>query len=389
MPYCLFLLYNYAWEHILKKRLNILIHKINNLKQLDKYILKQVIEMFIMGVLVFTSIIFASDTFITLIKQISMYGIPFKIAFLIIILHLPSVFVMTIPMGVLLATVMTLNGLSLSSEITVMRACGISINRIAKPIFIFAIVMACLSFVVNETVVPVMTKQSTDLALYAFSKKNIPEGKENFTFKEVKDSGTLKRLFYVADCKGGKLHNITVLDASKDSTIQILQAREGETTEEGWKFQKGAIYTVTNNGKAFDTTLFDDTTVKFGMDLTDEMNLANEHNFIQLLKFLLTTDSPDKRELSVSLFDKIALPLTTIVLVLIGVPLAITPPRVRYNRGFLFSILIIFAYYLIRALSISFGEAGSLPVALAAFMPDIILTVIGIGLYYRKVYTIC
>ena len=375
----------------MKKRLNILINKLKNLKHLDKYILKQVIEMFVMGVLVFTSIIFASDTFITLIKQISMYGIPFKIAFLIIILHLPSVFVMTIPMGVLLATVMTLNGLSLSSEITVMRACGIGINRIAKPIFIFAIVMACLSFVVNETVVPVMTKQSTDLALYAFSKKNIPEGKENFTFKEVKDGGSLKRLFYVANCKDGILHNITVLDASKDGTIQILQAKEGVTAEEGWKFQKGAIYTVTNNGKALDTTLFDDTTVKFGMDLTSEMNrnLANEHNFIQLLKFLLTTDSPDKRELSVSLFDKIALPLTTIVLVLIGVPLAITPPRVRYNRGFLFSILIIFAYYLIRALSISFGEAGSLPVALAAFMPDIILTIIGVGLYYRKVYTIC
>ena len=66
-----------------------LIYKLENMKLLDKYILKQVIEMFIMGVLVFTSIIFASDTFITLIKQISMYGIQFKIAFLIIILHLP------------------------------------------------------------------------------------------------------------------------------------------------------------------------------------------------------------------------------------------------------------------------------------------------------------
>ena len=375
----------------MKKRLRLLIYQLKHMKKLDKYILKQVIEMFIMGVLVFTSIIFASDTFITLIKQISMYGIPFKIAFLIIILHLPSVFVMTIPMGVLLATVMTLNGLSLSSEITVMRACGIGINRIAKPIFIFAIIMACLSFIVNETVVPVMTKQSTDLALYAFSKKNIPEGKENFTFKEVKDSGSLKRLFYVANCKDGILHNITVLDASKDGTIQILQAKEGVTAEEGWKFQKGAIYTVTNNGKALDTTLFDDTTVKFGMDLSNEMNrnLANEHNFIQLVKFLAKSDTPDRRYLSISLFDKIALPLTTVVLVLIGVPLAITPPRVRYNRGFLFSILIIFAYYLIRALSISFGEAGSLPVALAAFMPDIVLTVIGVGLYYRKVYTIC
>ena len=47
---------------------------------LDKYILKQVIEMFIMGVFVFTTIIFASDTFITLIKQIAKFGIPFKIA---------------------------------------------------------------------------------------------------------------------------------------------------------------------------------------------------------------------------------------------------------------------------------------------------------------------
>ena len=375
----------------MKKFIKNIIYKLKHLRLLDKYILKQVIEMFVMGVLVFTSIIFASDTFITLIKQISMYGIPFKIAFLIIILHLPSVFVMTIPMGVLLATVMTLNGLSLSSEITVMRACGVGINRIAKPIFIFAIVMACFSFLINETVVPVMTKQSTDLALVAFSKKNIPEGKENFTFKEVKDGGTLKRLFYVGNCEDMVLHNITVLDASKDGTIQILQAREGETTEEGWKFRKGAIYTVTNRGKALDTTMFDNTTIKFGMDLSKEMNrnLASEHNFIQLCKLLTKPDTPDKKWLSISLFDKIALPLTTVVLVLIGVPLAITPPRVRYNRGFLFSILIIFAYYLIRALSISFGEAGSLPASLAAFMPDIILTIIGVGLYYRKVYTIC
>mgnify|MGYP004600908495 FL=1 len=368
-----------------------LFYQLRNMKLLDKYILKQVIEMFIMGVLVFTSIIFASDTFITLIKQISMYGIPFKIAFLIIILHLPAVFVMTIPMGVLLATVMTLNGLSLSSEITVMRACGIGLNRIAKPIFIFAIVMACVSFILNETVVPVMTKQSTDLALYAFSKKNIPEGKHNFTFKEVKEGGLLKRLFYVGDCTNKQLHNITVLDASKEGTIQILQARQGATTAEGWEFQKGAIYTVTNSGKTLDTTLFEDSTLKFGMDLSKEMNrnLANEHNFMQLCKFLAKADVENKHILRISLYDKIALPLTTIVLVLIGVPLAITPPRVRYNRGFLFSILIIFAYYLIRALSISFGEAGSLAPILAAFMPNIILSIIGVGLYYRKVFTIC
>ena len=366
--------------------------KYNNTKILDRYILKQVIEMFLMGVFVFTTIIFASDTFITLIKQIAKFGIPFKVAFILILLNLPSVIVMTIPMGVLLATVMTLNILSLSSEITVMRACGIGLNRIAKPIFIFAVIMSLSSFFINESVVPVMMSQSKTLALWALGQKNIPDGKENFVFKELTDDGILKRLFYVGYCQKKTLYNVTVLDNSKEGTIQVLQAREGKTSPDGWKFEKGAAYTITDNVQVLNTTLFDKSTVKFGLDLSDEMNknVAKEYNFTGLLKFLSKSDiTPEDRQVyTIELFDKIALPLTTIVFVLVGVPLAITPPRVRYNRGFLFSILIIFAYYVIRALSISFGEAGSIAPFLAACLPNIILTVMGTWLYYKKVYTI-
>ncbi|MEI8128320.1 MAG: LptF/LptG family permease [bacterium] len=360
---------------------------------LDRYILRQVIEMFIMGVFVFTSIIFASDTFITLIRQIALYGIPFKVALMIIILNLPSVFVMTIPMGVLLATVMTLNRLSLASEITVMRSCGIGLNRIAKPIFIFALIMSIASFFINETIVPITTKQSKDLALWALGQKNIPEGKQNFIFKELQNNGTLKRLFYVGHCKNKVLHNITVLDLSKPDTIQVLQAQDGSTSPAGWQFNRGAIYTVAQEGEILNTTFFENSVAQFGIDLSNELkqNVAKEHNFVSLLNYI--RQHPDKiseqRNLYlVSLYDKIALPLTTIVLVLVGVPLAITPPRVRYNRGFLFSILIIFTYYLIRALSISFGEAGSLSPFLAAWMANILLLITGTVLYYRKVYTI-
>ena len=115
------------------KILGYLRDKYYKIKVLDRYLLKQIIMMFLMGVFVFTTIIFASDTFITLIKQISQFGIPFKIAFIMILLNLPAVIVLSIPMGVLLSTVMVLNRLSLSSEITVMRSCGIGLNRIAKP----------------------------------------------------------------------------------------------------------------------------------------------------------------------------------------------------------------------------------------------------------------
>lgn len=364
----------------------------NNTAILDKYILKQVIEMFIMGVFIFTTIIFASDTFITLIKQIAKFGIPFKVAFIIILLNLPAVIVLTIPMGVLLSTVMTLNKLSLSSEITVMRACGIGLNRIAKPIFIFAIVMALSSFVINETIVPVMNRQSKDLALWALGQKNIPDGKENFVFKEISNDGHLKRLFYVGSCKKKTLHNVTVLDNAQDGTIQVLQAREGKTSPKGWTFEKGAAYTIGNDGRVLNTTLFDTSVVQFGLDLSKEMNknLAKEMNFVTLLKHISNPDLPknEKRVYTIELFDKIALPITTLVFVLLGVPLAITPPRVRYNRGFLFSILIIFAYYLVRALSLSFGEAGSLAPFIAAWLPNIVLTVWGTWLYYKKVYTI-
>ncbi len=372
--------------------LEVIKKKYNQITILDKYILRQIIEMFIMGVCVFTSIIFASDTFITLIKQISMFGIPFKVALMMIILNLPSVIVMTIPMGVLLATVMTLNRLSLASEITVMRACGIGLNRIAKPIFIFAIVMSVFSFVINESVVPVMTKQSKDLALWSLGQKNIPEGKQNFVFKETNEFGQLKRLFYVGYCEDKILYNITVLDTNDDNTIQVLQADEGKTSPEGWDFEKGAVYTIGDKGKVLNTTLFDNSTVKFGVDLSKELNknVAKEMNFSKLIKYIKHNqlDQDKKNEIVIELFDKIALPLTTLALVLIGVPLAITPPRVRYNRGFLFSILIIFAYYLIRALSISFGEAGALHPFLAAWMPNIILTALGTLLYYKKVFTI-
>lgn len=366
-------------------------YKYNNMKILDKYILGQVIAMFLMGVFVFSTIIFASDVFMTLIKQIAKFGIPFKIAFIMILLNIPSVIVLTIPMGVLLSTVMTLNKLSLSSEITVMRACGIGLNRIAKPIFIFAIIMSLSSFFINESVVPVMTKQSKDLGLWALGQKNIPDGKQNFIFKELNNNNVLKRLFYVGFCEKKTLYNVTVLDNSKPDTIQILQAREGKTSPDGWHFKKGAVYTI---GNELNTSLFETMDVKFGLDLSKELNknVAKEMNFAKLFKYLVknhkTLENP--QSYIIELFDKIALPLTTIVFVLVGVPLAITPPRVRYNRGFLFSILLIFAYYVIRALSISFGENSTnmIIVALAAWVPNIVLTIWGVWLYYKKVYTI-
>ncbi len=371
---------------------------LNKLTILDRYILLQVLEIFVMGIVIFTSIIFASDTFITLIKQITLYGIPFNIAMMIVLLNLPQVFVMAIPMSVLFSTVMTLNKLSLSSEITVMRACGIGINRIAKPIFIFATLMSLLTFLINETIVPVTNSQSKTLAVWALGQKNIPNGKQNFTFKELKNdeygNKVMKRLFFVQKCEDNTLKNVSVVDFSDPKTIQVIQSQTGKTSPAGWQFNRGAAYTMNKDEKVLNTTWFDESTVDFGMDVKDSLteDEATQYNVISLWKYIENNskkhDAKTHSLFKIELHNKFAFPFTTVVLVLLGVPLAITPPRVRYNRGFLFSILIIFLYYLLRALSLSFGENMAVSPFLAAWIPNFVLIVLGSILYYRKVYTI-
>lgn len=363
---------------------------------LDEYIVKQLFEVFVLGVIIFTSIIFASETFTQLIKQITLYGIPFNIAIMMIILNLPQVFVMTIPISTLFATVMTINKLSLNSEITVLRACGIGISRIAKPVFVFAIVMTIISFMINEFVVPAMSVQSRHLAIYSLQQKHVPEGRKNFTLNETNSDGDLKRLFYVQSCEDKILNNITVLDLSKKDTIQLIQAKFGKTSEEGWVFDGGVIYTLSTTGKIFNTTLFENSVINFGLD--DMGNFvkeeASQFNFFKLMKYIKeNSKNPDfieklKIQYKVQLYDKLALPVTTFALALVGIPLAITPPRVRYNRGFLFSVMIIFVYYLIRAFSINLGEAGKILPFFAAWLPVISISIIGTILYRRKAYKI-
>lgn len=368
--------------------------KYNSLSILDRYILKQLTDVFTLGVIIFTSIIFASETFTQLIKQISLYGIPFHIAMMMVILNLPQVFVLTIPISTLFATVMTVNDLSLKSEITIFKACGIGINRIAKPIFCFALVMTFVSFFINEFIVPITSVQSKSLAIYSIEQKHIPENKMNFTVKDIDKDGMLKRLFYAQWCKDKTLNNVTVIDISNPKNIQIVQAKKGSTSDYGWLFENGIAYTISKNGKIFNTSLFEESNVSFGIGDVNEMvkESTNEFNFFKLAKYIKSKknnlEHKIKLEYQINLFDKLALPITTFALALIGVPLAITPPRVRYNRGFLFSILIIFVYYVIRAFSLNLGETGTIHPLLAAWLPVIIITVVGLILFYKKAYKI-
>ncbi len=362
---------------------------------LDKYLLKQLLETFFPGIVVFTSLVFASDQFLYLVKQISNYGIPFKVAFLAVLLQMPYIIVFTIPMAILLATILTFNRFNTNNEITVMRACGINLRRLAMPVLIFSFVAALSSFFINEFVVPAANTQARNLMLWAIMQKNLPSAKTNFSFKEFDVNKQLKRLFYISKYEDKKIEGVTVMDLSKQGIIQVLQAKHAEALPDKWKFYDAVNYTISQNGKIMNTAVFKESAMNtvFNLSKLKKLHRAGELNFFDLSKYISKVeekekDNPDLAELKIRLYEKISLPATCFLISIIGIPLAITPPRARFNRGLLFSILIIFLYYLLRAISTSLGEAQILDSLFAAWFPNLVVFILGCWLFYRKEFLV-
>jgi lipopolysaccharide export system permease protein len=360
----------------------------------DKYILKQLIETFLLGVVVFTSLVFASDQFLSLVKQISTYGIPFNVAIKTVILQLPYIIVFTIPMGILLATILTFNKLSTNSELTIMRACGISLTRLAMPVLIFSFSLAVFSFIINEFIVPTANMKAKNMMVEAMAQKNLPDGKSNFSFKELNENNQIKRLFYINNYENKKLEGVTVLDMSKPDVIQVVQSKYGTTNPSYWGFDEGVIYTISSSGKVMNTAVFNNLKLYTDLDISEMKNRhkARELNFFDLTNYIKTKSKENAPQqlslLKVMLYEKISLPITSFLIVLIGIPLAISPPRAKVNRGLLFSIIVIFCYYITRAVSSSLGEAQIIEPFIAAWLPNIIVLSLGSFLFYRKAYLV-
>lgn len=386
---------------------------IKKLNTLDKYIVKQIIETFLISLVIFTSIIFATDAFITIVKQITHYGIPLHIAGMLVILKLPSMLILTIPMGILLATIMTVNKMNNALEITIFKACGIGINRISKPILICATIAALFGFTVNEIIAPTASHMAKQLTIMSIMQKNVPNGKRNFIFKEMRE-GSLHRFFHIAKVEKNQLHNITVLDLSRKNTIQVIYSKKGTTAPTGWMLNNGVVYTISTSGKILNTAVyesmnFDNTSEAIGMltevDETElnyfalkkyiqkennqiEETLSENKNLDEKTKAHLKNLQKKLVELKIMLNEKLALPFTSLVFALIAIPLAITGPRARFNRGLLFSILILFIFYILRAVALSLGQGELIPPILAAWLPNLVLLVLGIHMYRKKAYFI-
>lgn len=81
-------------------------------------------------------------------------GVPVSYALLALAHFLPYSLSITIPVGMLVATMLVFGRLSANNEITAMRACGISILQIISPLMILAFLLACLCLFLQLVIGP-------------------------------------------------------------------------------------------------------------------------------------------------------------------------------------------------------------------------------------------
>jgi lipopolysaccharide export system permease protein len=119
---------------------------------------------------------------------------------------------MALPLSVLLASLMTFGNLAEHLELLAMKASGISLIRIMKPLIYFAILIAAISFVFQNNIVPRARTKMFTIVLSLRQKSpelDIPEGS---FYKEIPGYNVYVRH---KDKKGGMLRDLMIYDYSK------------------------------------------------------------------------------------------------------------------------------------------------------------------------------
>jgi len=359
-------------------------------KLLDRYIANEFWQPLLFGIGIVTGVWFGADQLKTIFNLIMKSGVPLNMAFMILGLHLPEIIVMTIPIGVLLGTLLVFNRLSGDSEIIALRTSGISFYRIMVAPLVFGIITSLVSFGINECVVPVANRTSKKLEFLALYKSEMPSGQANFTYMERGNDLALNRIFYIGYANGKSIFNVIILDFTRNKLIQIISAASGMWNRGEWILEKGRTYVLAGDSDITRILQFDRLVIPGIKNVQNalesskvspkEMNMFELSAYIDLLK----RSNSVANDLLVRLYQKFSQPLACLIVALAGAPLGLLARRSRSNIGLIYSAVIVFLYYVLQSSSGALGEAGRLSPLLAAWMPNIVIGSLGLVILYHK-----
>ncbi len=215
------------------------------MRLLDRYILRQFLPPLLFA--------FAAMTSIMLLNQVARRfgqlvgkGLPWSVIGEVFLLCLPFIIAMTLPMAVLVAMLYTFSHLAADSEITAMRASGVSVLELLRPMLLAGVLLTAINFWFTDQILPDSNSRLRNLLVNIQRKKPTLEMREQ-VINEIPPSGLFLRASRI-DANTGRLRSVTIYDMAGTESRRVIYADSGVMgfTDQGTDLQlrlfDGAIH---------------------------------------------------------------------------------------------------------------------------------------------------
>ena len=317
---------------------------------------------------------------------------------------LPEFLVLLLPILLLLALLYTLTQHAKFHELTALRAAGISLWRLSAPYFAVGLVLAGVSFALNELLVPRCAAWAENL-----KHRHVQPGKAvasrqpthfvNNGYFNVRDRRLWK--FSEFDAVTSEMTDPNVNWPLPNGSLRTLQAERGVYTNGEWTFFKVSLLSQAGPASRL-VPLFSTNRLalpEFGetpAQITSAVRFKASKTWAgsrnadlplseirELLHNNPDMSADDANRLLTKWHGRLAAPWTCLVVVLIAIPFGAPSGRRNLFFGVAGSIFICFAYFILQQFSLAFGISGHLPGWLAAWLPNLIFATAGIILTWR------
>ena len=360
---------------------------------LTRYILGEVVSHALIGAAVFTFILFTRDLG-RILELVVRNSAPLPSVAEIFFYTVPVALTYTIPMGVLVGILIGLSRLSADSEVTAMRASGLSVWSFLRICSIFVVVAWFLALANSVYLAP------RSLASLDELQNRLRSSQASFEVQpRVFYEGFPKIVLYVEDVKamsGGALwKGVFLADLSDPAAPRITLAREGLLVSQGpdlldLHLTNGSTHeTDPANADHYQISTFDTTDLPIQIppatsNQPSEPASLSEMKVTDLLHSASTADPNTRRWTLIEFHRRFALPTACLVLAMVGIPLGLSSKKGGKSSGFVLTILLVFLYYSLSLIGVSLARQGRVSPGAGVWLADFLFLIGGAFLLWQS-----